>query len=64
MILFCFLFRFLHVSNMFDSFREANNPLAITDMADSIVKFDEHEDGLARYTIYTYQNNTRGSGYD
>ena len=33
-------------------------------MADSFVKFDEHGDGLARYTIYNYQKNTRGSGYE
>ena len=38
--------------------------LTVTDMANSIVKFDEHGDGLARYTIYNYQKNTKGSGYD
>ena len=38
--------------------------LAVIDMANSIVKFDEHGDGPARYTIYNYQKNTKGSGYD
>ena len=33
-------------------------------MADSFVKFDEHGDGLARYTIYNYQKKTNGIGYD
>ena len=54
----------LQVSDLFHLFRYDHNPLAITDMADSFVKFDEHRDGLARYTIYNYQKNTRGSGYD
>ena len=33
-------------------------------MANSIVKFDEHGDGLARYTIFNYQRKTSGTGYD
>ena len=33
-------------------------------MANSIVKFDEHGDGLARYTIFNYQRKTSGKGYD
>ena len=38
--------------------------LVTEDMANSIVKFDEHGDGLARYTIYNYQKKTTGTGYD
>ena len=33
-------------------------------MANSIVKFDEHGDGLARYNIYNYQRKANESGYD
>ena len=38
--------------------------LLLLDMANSIVKFDEHGDGLARYTIFNYQRKTSGKGYD
>ena len=38
--------------------------LACSDIADSIVKFDESGDGLARYTIYNYQKNSHNNGYD
>ena len=36
----------------------------ISDLAESIVKFDEKGDGPARYTIFNYQKNDRNNGYD
>ena len=35
-----------------------------SDLAESIVKFDEKGDGPARYTIYNYQRNHKTSSYD
>jgi len=35
-------------------------PLIFADVANSTVKFDEMGDGLARYTIYNYQRDSRG----
>ena len=34
------------------------------DLADSLVRFDRHGDGLPRYTLYNYQQNSRATGWD
>ena len=33
-------------------------------MADSLVRFDRHGDGLPRYTLYNYQQNSQATGWD
>ena len=54
----------LKVSDLFQLFIYDHNPLAITDMADSFVKFDEHGDVLLDTQSIITTKTKHGYGYN